>query len=104
MSIQAALKELNKYPQFGSVKVLDLADDDHSLPDIQPGDVAIYADFMDDDCPSEDVVNELSEWYYDMLPREINQLMAGLGFKLIFESDGSGGGLYYGIAQYRKTR
>lgn len=104
MSIQAAVKRLNKYPQFGTVKVLDLSINDHGLPDVQPGDVAIYADFMDDDCPSKDVVNELSAWYYDELPREINQLMAGLGFKHIYEDDGSGGGLYYGTTQYRKTR
>lgn len=100
-AINEFMSSLNIYPRHGRIDVLDPAFDDCGL-ELLPDDVAIAPDFMDDDCVDSDERNQLAEWYYDTLYTQIHQYMTQLGYALIHEADGSGGGLYYGLVQYRK--
>lgn len=105
-NIQVIMNDLNKYPQCGRIDVIDPTVDDIGLDDIQSSDVVIAPDFWDDelrDAGDIDAVNGLAEWYNVTLYDQIDLRMAQLGYIKIHDNDGSGGGLYYGIAQYRKA-
>jgi hypothetical protein len=101
--IEVIMSNLNKYHQYGSIDVIDPATQDIGLDEVSPDDVVIAPDFMDDGCPDQDTVNDLANWYNNELYGQIDLLMSQLGYTLVHDNDGSGGGLYYGIAQYRKV-
>lgn len=103
--IQVIMNNLNAHPQRGRIYVMDPTVDDIGLENVLPGDVVIAPDFDDDELRAAgdtDGVNELAEWYNSTLYIQIDRVMSSLGYDMIHENDGSGGGLYYGIVQYRK--
>jgi hypothetical protein len=103
--IQVIMNDLNAHPQRGRIHVMDPLADEMGLDSVLPGDVVIAPDFDDDElCAAGDTdgVNELAEWYNGTLYIQIDRVMNSLGYEMIHENDGSGGGLYYGIVQYRK--
>lgn len=101
-SIQQAMVELNKFPQYGSIKVMEHEPDYFDGVDVLDGDVVVFCDFMTDDCQSKSEEDQLVDWYCSTLYGDIDKAMSSLGYELITDNDGSGGGLYYGGALYRK--
>lgn len=102
-TVSDLIKSLNIFPQHGRIDIIDPNVEDVGIKSLAPGDIVVAPDFMDDDCESEDERNKLAKWYYDDLPREIDYRMRSLGYTLIEDIDGSGGGLYYATSHYRLT-
>ena len=71
----------------------------HFVP-ILEGDIAIYYDYSTDNMTYAEI-NKFHEWFNVMLSH-LNNYMTDLGYEEVDNSDGSGGGLYYGSNLYRK--
>lgn len=98
------LDQLNIYPTLGSITAFVDADVNFGFEEILPDDVVIYTDFTDDDLGNDtDAVNEFHTWYNDTLMNQLIAHMDKLGYTFLEDSDGSGGGLYYGGMLFRKA-
>lgn len=106
MSTQEFLTFINKYPQFGSIEILNDEQLESSEIDHMPGDVVIFYDYCTDEATREES-HELCEWLFGHHDRGIldiiHDFMVKDGYSEIDENDGSGGGLYYGTVHYRKN-
>lgn len=99
--VEKLMSMINNYPQYGTIAVIDPNHADNHFDDAAPGDIVIYPNFWDDECPDAVAVNQLASWYNDALHSIIDQCMQSIGYELIAELDGSGGGLYYCTMHYR---
>lgn len=104
IQIERFLPVINKFPQFGSIQVSDHDEVGETFGELRPDDVVIYCDFMDDNCESDDQRDQLVTWYCDELTSELIALMGRFGYAFSADSDGSGGGLYYGAMLFRKVK
>jgi hypothetical protein len=102
-TIKSYLNTLNVFKEYGSIELVPHTDNP-GFEQLLPDDVVIYADFMSDDCPDNATVDRLSHWYNDLLFARIDHFMNKLGYKIVEDIDGSGGGLYYGAVQYRPAQ
>ena len=101
MSTEEFLTFINKYPEFGDFTVQGYEEFIDTFPQMRPGDVGIYHDYCTDDCRGSSKENEFFRWL-DKTHRIVDQFMREKGYKMVDECDGSGGGLWYGGALYRK--
>lgn len=90
---------INKFPDLGDITVLDHSEASGSLDDLQPDDLVVYYDFCTDDLDNTD---EFNYWINNSLEL-ITDYMTDIGYEMAAELDGSGGGLHYGVLQFRKA-
>lgn len=104
--VEKLMSMINNYPQYGTIAVIDPTDPSsgNDFDHAAPGDIVIHPDFWDDECPDAATVNQLASWYNDALHGIIDQVMQSIGYELIAELDGSGGGLYYCTMHYRPSQ
>lgn len=84
----------------GSFSVLE--DAHEHLSEYEPGDVAIYYDYMDDGLSYADC-DKLRDWLYDVAWPLMREYMADNGYEATEDNDGSGNGMYYGYEAFRKS-
>ena len=101
--IELALPTINQYPQYGTIEFVDHEQVGETFGPLQDDDLVVYYDFMDDECESQDEVDNLAGWYHDELPQQLVVLLDRFGYRFLSDMDGSGGGLYYGAIVFRKT-
>ena len=108
MTTSEFLNFVNKYPQLGDITVMEHEDVSGSVDDLRVGDVCLFYDYCTDDL-NIDESNEFHNWAWgkdvndDGVLGVIDEFMANQGYKEVDTVDGSGGGLCYGIIQYRKV-
>ena len=99
------LNEWNEWNEYGNFSLLSYEDALGSVPPeelaLQPDDIAIYYDYCDDEL-SEGDKDRLSGWLYDDAWPLIHKYMEVNKYVEVFENDGSGSGLYYGMVVFRK--
>jgi hypothetical protein len=109
MTTAEFLDFINKYPHLGGITVMEHDDVSSSVDDLRVGDVCLYYDYCTDDC-DRDEESAFCEWAFGSDVHDfgvlgvIDQFMANQGYKEVDTVDGSGGGLHYGIVQYRKAQ
>ena len=107
MTTSEFLNFINKYPQLGGITVMNHEDCVGSVDNLRIDDVCLYYDYCTDDLDI-DESNAFCNWAWgnnvndDGVLGVIDQFMANQGYKEVDTIDGSGGGLHYGIIQYRK--
>lgn len=70
--------------------------------DPSKGDLIIGYDYSDDECVDKTEANRLSDWIYNFAWPTLNRCLAENGCKEVYDCDGSGGGLYYGLTVFKK--
>ena len=93
------LGTITKYNQHGDG--FQLVDNDLNVCAYEPGDISIYYDYLSDGM-TEAEADDFIHWLYDIAWPSVRQFMESLGYKTVNETDGSGGGLYYGVEVFRK--
>lgn len=102
MYITDFMDVINNENKTGSISFLeDFSDAAFSKPHL-PTDVAIFYDYCTDDMDESDW-DEWDNWYQHMFTR-LHDVMDVNGYEAIDETDGSGGGLYYGAILYRSKK
>jgi len=96
-----ALTEINKYPHLGKLDIMPNSEALNSLSDIKDDDVVISYNYCTDNVDA-DEANEFDRWLNHVL-FFLDKKMSEMGYAEIQTLDGSGGGLDYGIVQYRKV-
>ena len=111
-TLNQVINTLNSHKLYSSHGSVSIRSEDTSLDevreesgfDVQPGDIVIYYDYMDDEMDESEIPN-FQLWLYDNPDGcwcSINRWMIKNGYRSVDINDGSGGGLYYGINVYRK--
>lgn len=106
MDLKTVIDTLNQQWDCGSFNIMTHTEAlDCGLDDLEPTDIVIYYDYCSDEL-SDDDTNKLSEWLYDDYNGgwgAIHAYLASQGYGPVNDNDGSGGGLYYGAANFRKV-
>jgi hypothetical protein len=96
--LQSLIDNLNQGFKTGTVSLANFSDSNFDEFGCEPDDIIIYVDFNDEDEPEKgQASNE-----YESAINLVNDLLLENNFEVVADMDGSGGGLYYGFAAYRK--
>lgn len=96
----------NPVDEEGGLGNFSLLDDAHEhYENLQDGDICVYYDYCDDDLRGTDdrtEVNALNDWLYDVAWPTVHKYMRDNEYEEVYENDGSGNGLMYGMVVFRK--
>ncbi len=98
--VKSLIDTLNKGYQCGNISLIDYSESNFDEYGCEPDDIIIYGDFSDSD--DDQVGREQPFDEYDSACTRTHNFMLDNGYEQVAESDGSGGGLFYGFTAYRK--
>ena len=106
MSLQDVVNHLNNQWLCGNFEIMSHADaaDISFENSIQTDDIIVSYDYCDDELDPANI-NHLVQWLYDDPNggwNAVRNYLSQQGFAEIEDQDGSGNGLYYGAALFRK--
>jgi len=105
-SLKELLKVINAEYDCGEFDVMSLDEARNAVEgiDVREDDVVIHCDYCDDELNDADR-DRLCDWLYNSPTggwTAIKDFLLNQGYCEVDECDGSGGGLYYGLAVFRK--
>lgn len=117
--IEVELKKLNEsdpYFKIGCGNTILVADEDKTDywngDNLLENDIIVSYDYCDDELSDKGPDGEWNSsdaakwysWYEKVLTPGIYNIMSKLGYDEVDEMDGSGGGLFYGVTQFRMPK